>query len=799
MVFLESMDLPIYQRKNNLTSKDNKGHSFSIKLNSLPYVNLGLALIGFLFGRAIILGDLRPLGFVYFSIFLYQYDKKIIGLSRTSLITLGVISGYISQLGILSAKYIISIIILILLLKRLNECKPIKYSLITSLSFFICQLPEVFISSSTASFITAISEILLIFLISLLSLRILPDFLIYIENKNKRTVTSLTLMAILVSLLIADLPIEVIKGINIVRLLGDYFVMVVALTAGVSLATMSGVLLGFLYSISHLGYDPLIGIYALGGFIAGNFKKQKKLGVVIGFILSNLIYIIFITKSDYIPGIVFESIIAGILLLITPKKVLPSFNILSDDKYRGLRLEDRKLQSFIAQRIEQFSSIFAELSSSFSEVGVVEKDEVKNIGTFLDILTDKICSKCDLYNSCWKNSFHKTYNSLFDLLLIAENRGKVTVGDLDEIMTISCTKKIKLATAINEFMKMYELNTYWQSRLENSEKVLLDQLVGMSKVIDRLSKELTVEIRTEDEVENKIYCILENNGFMVKEVLATNYNNEELQYTIRKNSCNGDSKCIKKMIPLLNNKLGVNLELVWNECGSELDKRNCICQLAPGAKYSFDYGVATLSSEQNISGDNYSFFKQKDGKFISILSDGMGVGAKASRESGFAVNLLEKMLQAGLDYELSLHTVNSTLGLRSHEDTFATLDLLHVDQATGQAEFVKVGSASSFIKRGSDISMIKSTSLPIGILNNIDVQPNSLQLQDKDLIIMMTDGVLDTNHNLTIKEEWILKVLKNNLINDPQSLAQYILDKAKLENNNLKDDMTVLVIRVDKC
>jgi stage II sporulation protein E len=796
---LGSLELPIYQRKSDFTNKESKKSSFFVTLNSIPYMNLTLSLIAFLFGRATILDGLTPFGFVYFALFLYQVKKKITGVSRLLFIFSGVAIGYMVQLEFLAAKYIISMAILVIASNYLDDCKPLKYSLLAGLSVFLCQIPEIVLSSSTANIILVTSEALIIFLITLLSLRILPDFLIYLENKSQKNIMILIFAIIVSALSIGGLPVEEIASINLVRVASIYLIMVIALTAGTSLATIVGVLLGFFYSISHLDSTPLIGSYALAALIAGSFKKQKKLGIILGFILSNIIYLIFINEAISIMVLLKEVLIASGLLLVTPNSLLPALNLLVDDKYRGLRLEERKLQSFISNRMEEFSDIFTELSSSFVELGVTEQEEVKNIGSFLDLLTDKVCSKCDLYNSCWNNSFYKTYNSLFDLLLIAENRGKVTVDDLTNIMTISCSRKIKLATAINEFVKMYELNNYWRSRLESSERILLDQLVGMSQVIDKLSKEFKVEIRTEDEIENKIYSILENNGFMIKEVLATNYNNEELEFTIRKNSCNGESTCAKKMIPLLNSKLDLNLEMIWNECGAELGKRSCICQLAPGANYQFKYGVATLSSNPDVSGDNYTFFKQRNGKFISILSDGMGVGAKASQESGTAVNLLQKMLQAGLDYESSLHIVNSALGLRSHEDSFATVDLFNVDQATGQAEFVKVGSASSFIKRGSDISMIKSTSLPIGILNKVDIEPNSLQLQDKDLIIMMTDGVLDSNHHLTIKEEWVLRILKNNLINDPQSLAQYILDKAQSENDRLKDDMTVLVIRVDKC
>ncbi|WP_027339863.1 stage II sporulation protein E [Halonatronum saccharophilum] len=798
---MKSIDVPIYQRQNSLKSEEKKDGLLKRIYNKVPYFDLSFGVLAFLFARTIILDSLMPFGFIFFSIFFFQKEKKMIGLQRAVFILLGVSLGYISQLGLYSIKYLAAIIILIATIKNKEVINDFRYSLLATLSFLICQLPQLIFASSTVEFISSSSEVLLVFLITIMAIRILPDVLIYLEDKDEGVIVRIVLASFVVALFFSGVPIEIFGDINIVRLIASYLIMLAAFVSGPNLATLLGVSLGFIYSIVNLSPYPLIGNYALAGLISGNFKNQKKLGVISGFIISNLIYVIFINNSDYITVLMREGMLAGLVFLLTPKKLIPSLDFLKKDKLRSERIEDKKWGDYLSYRIENFSKIFEELFDSFSGGIVVnKKDEVENVGTFMDLLTDKVCKGCDLYSSCWQKSFYDTYSSLFNLLNLAETKGEVTLGDLDKVMSINCSQKIKLSTNINEFIKMHELNSYWRSRLDNSEKVLLDQLSGMSNIINDLSNEINLDIKLDNDIKERVCCILENNGFIIKEVLASNYDDEDLELTIRKISCNGNDRCIKKMVPLLNSKLNLNLERTWNECGAELGKTNCVCRLAPASRYKFEGGVSTLSSsKEGVSGDHYTFFNQKNRRFVAILSDGMGVGAKAHKESKAAVSLLKKMLEAGLDYEFALHTVNSTLCLRSSEDTFATVDLFSVDSKTGRGEFVKVGSASSFIKRGSDISMIKSTSLPIGILNKVDIEPNSLQLQDKDMIIMMSDGVLDTNDNLTIKEEWILKILKNNLINDPQSLAQYILDKAASEGNNNSDDMTVLVIKVDKC
>nr|WP_282580156.1 stage II sporulation protein E [Natroniella sulfidigena] len=765
-----------------------------------------LALIGFLLGRSIILNELMPFGISYLAIFFYQWQKGKLGLAKLIFVLMGVSFGYVSQLGWQGLRYIFSILLLLFSSKYfLNKFKKgvLFYTFLVAFSSVAVRLPDLIFNFSLPLAVNFSSEVLLISLITLLVLRLTPNLISVIEGENKLLRRTLLVTGVIFGLFMSGLSIQTIGIINLARLISSYFIMLTALIAGVKLATVVGVVIGFIYSISNLELAPLIGNYALAGLIAGSFEKQNKLGVISGYVLSSIIYTLFINETGYILALVQEGLIAGFILLITPKAIISSFEELVSKEKRGKKLKNRKSETFFKERISDFSDIFAELAQTFSKTETtpnnLEENNLNNLGVFLDIITDKVCKQCGLYKSCWQDSFYKTYNSLFDLLILAENKGEILVDDLKGQMKIDCIRKVKLTTEIDQFMKKQELNSYWQDRMKSKEELLLKQLSGMSKVVDQLTDKLTVKVEADKELENKIFSLLKSNGLAVKEIFTTNYNDEELEITITKQSCNGNQECIKQMIPLMNNRLDYNLNLGWSECGYQMDKSNCTCQFIPGSKYDFQGGVATLSQQNDISGDNYTFFKRKDGKFYAILSDGMGVGSNAYQQSSSAISLLHKMLAVGLNYNVALEIVNSILEIRTHKDTFATIDLLSIDQLTGEAEFIKVGSASSFIKRDSDVSMVKSTSLPVGILNQVEAEPTSLQLQDGDLIIMLTDGVLDSKEELTIKEEWVLKILKNNLIDDPQSLAQYILDKAKAENKAIKDDMTALVIKVDQC
>jgi len=151
-------------------------------------------------------------------------------------------------------------------------------------------------------------------------------------------------------------------------------------------------------------------------------------------------------------------------------------------------------------------------------------------------------------------------------------------------------------------------------------------------------------------------------------------------------------------------------------------------------------------------------------------------------------------METGFDKAQAVKTVNSILVVRSPGETFATVDLTVIDLFTGTADFMKIGAVPSFIKRGSQVGMVRSASLPIGILNNIEVDCIQKPLANNDVVVMVTDGILDAGREEGDADEWVLDTLQQVITTDPQNIADLILNKAIARNGGaVADDMTVLV------
>ena len=187
-----------------------------------------------------------------------------------------------------------------------------------------------------------------------------------------------------------------------------------------------------------------------------------------------------------------------------------------------------------------------------------------------------------------------------------------------------------------------------------------------------------------------------------------------------------------------------------------------------------------------------------DGKYMMAISDGMGKGKKAYDESSVTIDILENMMEAKIHKEIVINTINNMLLLKSSEEIFSTLDLGIIDLKKGRLETVKMGACSTYISReNKDVDLISSSSLPVGILSEINLDRHNVKVKNGDYIIMVSDGIVDAGKNNDFGENWLIYFLKKLNTNNPKEIANQILDRAlELQLGAVDDDMTVLVTKV---
>lgn len=199
-----------------------------------------------------------------------------------------------------------------------------------------------------------------------------------------------------------------------------------------------------------------------------------------------------------------------------------------------------------------------------------------------------------------------------------------------------------------------------------------------------------------------------------------------------------------------------------------------------------------VKENERISGDNYSVEEYSQGELVLMIADGMGSGEQASKDSESVIEFFEKFLDAGFHAEKAFTMVNAAIASQNQCANMTTLDLCRINLHTAEAEFIKAGAVSSFLKRGYLIQEITCDSLPLGSFTEISPMTQSIQLMDGDMLIMMSDGVLDCfeseNGYNRMKD-----ILARYDTANPKELSDYLLQYAiNCQGGRIKDDMTIL-------
>ena len=132
------------------------------------------------------------------------------------------------------------------------------------------------------------------------------------------------------------------------------------------------------------------------------------------------------------------------------------------------------------------------------------------------------------------------------------------------------------------------------------------------------------------------------------------------------------------------------------------------------------------------------------------------------------------------------------------EVRFSTVDVSLFDLYNGKCEIVKAGACVTFIKRKEEIEEVASVALPIGVLQDIEIDVVEKQLESGDFVIMVTDGVMDA---LPVgeQEQRMREFIQDTQIQNPREMAHYLLGKVlELSGEVPTDDMTILVIGIWK-
>lgn len=603
-------------------------------------------------------------------------------------------------------------------------------------------------------------------------------------------------IGILLCLLVTGIGNINLMSYSIRNILALTLVLVIAYIGGATYGAMIGVSMGIILGVASNDMMQWVGFYSVGGLIVGIFKDTGKIFSILAGII---IYFALGLYSDALTlKLAVEVLSSSIIFLCIPKTAYKSIEIeINPDRKRESVSEVHLngIKEEFTFKLRELTGVLGTVSTHLGKISDNENLLIKSKSSALvESLADRSCTNCENRYLCWKRDFHQTYNS-FQMLIKSCEDGKLLIPkDLEK----RCIKNFTLLRNTEEIVNNYTLNQTVKERLTEGRQILSAHVINIANTLDSLLDNFKREVTILPDLERIIKRGLNKESIDYNDIFCYTDTNGRIKVRISMDNCEGANYCGKRVIPLLNNIMRIPVCIGGDGCTINPLTNECVVTIEEAPRYYMvSYGAIAAKSGESQTGDNYSFGKTVDGCYMTILSDGMGFGPEAGEESKATVDLVEKFMEAGFNEDVTVNTVNSIMGMKFAEnEKYATLDLSKIDLYSGDATFVKIGAAPTFIKRGNEIKIVNSKNLPFGLVDEVDVEIIKKELKLGDILINVSDGILDIDKLNSGKFVWLEEYLKDSST-DPRELSAKILEKARdLSKGTLKDDMTVVVSKV---
>lgn len=798
---------------NNENTRDNK-QGVNIFVNVFAKKNIVLYVVSFMLSMVGLTGE-----FSIFSVSMlgacFASSVPALGIVLVSLIGNLIKYGVGGALGYFLTA-LIMIVTLFLIKPIYNEQErneKIKIGKNVFISTLLLQIIKLAISTFT---IYDMLSGVAVSIIALVFYKIFVNAIVVLQDFNKKSAFSIEEIigaSLLLAISVGTFGDLNIFGFGIRNILSILIVMVLGWKNGVLVGTTSGVTIGVTLGIITGSEPIMIAAYAISGMIAGILNRFGKLGVIIGFALGNVI-LAYVSNGYTIELIHFKEIlIASIGLLAVPKTLhIDLEEFIGNSKFLPV-VPNRALNKSkeVAENLNSVSEAIQEMATAYKKYEPRTFEENTHRNANKQIFIAELLNNLEPYRENMlyddiANVDGKIIDKIFSILLdkqqiekedllktFAECNSYIIESNDNNVSKLLEKNINEIVRTINMSYRISKSDFIWRKKVEQNNANMEKQLNGVSKAIQNMAKDIQKELELGEkyEKENKeIIEILKQKNINIEDISISKedryivdiYLNEILE-TLKINTIEKVLTKVFKENIVLNDEVSVGKKL------SFISDDKYVMAIGSGE---------TIKSKSQVSGDSTLNIRLKDGKYLVAISDGMGSGQEAKKSSTQALRMLENLLLSGFDKNTSLELINTSL-INQNSEVFSTLDIAIIDLYKGTIEFIKSGACPTYIKNKKKVQIIKSNTLPAGIIDVNDVQTFDKDISTGDIMLMCSDGILDSNVEYKNKELWIKYLLEDIETNNTQKIADLILNEAIDNNYGIpKDDMSIIVCKFMK-
>lgn len=738
--------------------------------------HLMVAFCGFSASRGIVLDKLLPFGLSAIG---------GVGTIYSPSAAVGAIVGYItfngSSFRYVAAAMAVAAIKLLLGSTFKSELKPI-FSCI-SVALVTAAIGIVTVKQETMDIVFAATEALLA---AGGAYFIAGTFTAISKDSRRYSTVELSSFLIALSVVFTGLFTLYVADASVGRILAVAFILFSARYGGVAVGVVCGTAFGFAGVLCGANTNILL-LFAFGGLLAGVFAQLHKYSQVAAFVIAAFVSVALIGTVDAVIYIV-EAAVGSILFLAIPKNIGSRLGAALSPTTQISNREG--LKKAVTMRLDSAADALSDVSKTVEQISrELAKINAPDFSSVLKGIENDACKGCTLRVHCWETKKADTLSAVLEMTKAVKNKENSPEIFAPEEFKGRCLRQEKVGKAVNSRYCDYAARISAENRIDEVRSVVSDQFDGISDMLRDLSNELESEQVYDNAAAGAVVNALKSFDLKVVDACCKidKYGRITAEARVKKTDA-----AINKMHIMQQISLCLDRDFdrpIINETGD-----NIIITLNERTVLDVDIGVNQITcSGKSMCGDAYNYFYDGKGRFVAVISDGMGTGGRAAVDGAMASGLISRLLKAGFGYDCSLRILNSSMLFKSTDESLATVDIAVIDLFTGKTDLLKAGAAPTLVRRSGRAGKAQSTSLPVGILREIGFDKATIRLKKGDILLMMSDGAANDNC------DWICEELNSWQEGSAQELSEYIAMCAKRRRqDNHDDDITVMAIKMNK-
>jgi len=604
------------------------------------------------------------------------------------------------------------------------------------------------------------------------------------ESQERRQKAGVLLL--MACVLITLSRIQVFNTINVGRIIGVFMVMVAAFCGGVRSGGAAGIIAGVSIDLTGTGEPFYTMCYAFAGLLSGAVAHRGRLLYSLCFLSANALCVFWQwNHSDNINAL-YELFVASVCFMILPSRIIGMTSSMLKKPILGAG--EAGLRRYTACRTKEMANAFRELYETIYSNAESGKNDA-DIATIYDRAAEIICASCSKKGECWHRDYVDTLSMLNDATSRMRQKGFLDKEDLPERFIEKCGNHASFLEAINQELRALIYRRRLRMRLDENRTAAYGQFRYLAGVLDAVAEELRHASGPDTAAERRILRYLNSRDIDAEVAVFRDQSNRlhVLINSARLGYLYRDNEYMDRLSAL------VGKRMCRPASANQEEGRMVLLEAEPLA---VSVGIAAIKKEgEPVSGDRGTYFKTEQGVLCVLLSDGMGSGEQAAKQSISVVRILERFLRAGVEPGMAMKILNSVMLLKNGDNWgYATVDLMCIDLFTGKTGFYKYGAAPSYVRNGKTIRRVKGISMAAGSIPGEGEPPDVVRMSLKPggIAVIASDGVVTKDN-----DEWLRSRLLEFDGKDTREFARSIVREAG-KQYGYSDDMTVLVVRVEE-